>query len=143
MMIGLSAEPLEIDTVRQAVRTQQFGAVVVFEGIVRAAGERGARVRELYYEAYPELALAEMNRIANEINARWGACVASIQHRIGIVAVGELSVAVAVGSEHRADAFEACAYAIEQIKRRAAIWKQERYTDGTARWLDGISGAAS
>ncbi|MBV8727504.1 MAG: molybdenum cofactor biosynthesis protein MoaE [Candidatus Eremiobacteraeota bacterium] len=143
-MIGLNAEQIDSGAVVAATRTDGFGAVVLFEGIVRKDGERGKAVRELHYEACSELAIPEMERIAEEVKARWGPCAISIQHRVGIVAVGEVSVAVAVGSKHRGDAFEACAYAIEQIKRRAAIWKQERYADGTASWLDGVvSGASS
>ena len=142
-MIALSDHPITTADLTAAVHSQQFGGVVVFEGRVRATGERGQTVRELHYEAYPELAVSEMERIAGEVRARWGPCTIAMQHRIGTVAVGEPSVVIAVACEHRADAFEACAYAIEQVKRRAAIWKQERYADGAACWLDGIASGAA
>jgi len=141
-MIRLSADPIESGAIAKAARSEGFGAVVLFEGIVRSAGERGKAVRELHYEAYSELAASEMERIAEEVRARWGPCTVAMQHRIGTVPVGETSVAVAVGSQHRTDAFEACAYAIEQIKRRAAIWKEERYSDGSVSWLEAVTAGA-
>ena len=141
-MIRLSADPIDSGAIAKAARAEGFGAVVLFEGIVRSAGERGRKVRELHYEAYSELATSEMERIAQEVRARWGPCAIAMQHRVGTVPVGETSVAVAVGSQHRSEAFEACAYAIQQLKRRVAIWKQERYSDGSASWLDALTAGA-
>ena len=141
-MIRLRADPIDSGAIAKAARAEGFGAVVLFEGVVRSDGEGGRKVRELHYDAYAELAASEMERIAEEVRARWGPCAIAMQHRIGTVPVGETSVAVAVGSQHRSDAFEACAYAIEQIKRRAAIWKQERYSDGSASWLDAVTAGA-
>jgi len=137
-MIGLSAGPIDTAAVAAAVRCERFGGVVLFEGVVRAFGERAQAVRELHYEAYPELAISEMEKIAGEVRVRWGPCAVAMRHRTGTVLAGETSVAIAVACTHRADAFEACAYAIEQVKSRVAIWKQERYADGSARWLDTV-----
>lgn len=136
-MIALCSEPIDVAAVCNAARAKSFGSVVLFQGVVRLAGARGKMVRELYYESYGEVALAEMERIADEVRARWMPCAVALVHRIGTLRVGESSVAIAVGTPHRAQAFEACAYAIEQLKARAAIWKQERYADGSACWLDG------
>ncbi|MBV9277723.1 MAG: molybdenum cofactor biosynthesis protein MoaE [Candidatus Eremiobacteraeota bacterium] len=142
-MIELKEDAIDSAVVAAAVRSEEFGGVVVFEGVVRSIGERGQTVRELQYEAYAQLAIDEMERIADEARARWGPCAIAMQHRIGTVKAGEPSVAIAVACAHRSDAFEACAYAIEQLKRRTPIWKQERYADGSARWLDGIASGAS
>jgi len=136
-MIAICDEAIDVQAACRAVRTDGFGSLVVFQGVVRGTGARGQPVRELYYETYREIALAEMEAIADEVRARWMPCAVAIVHRIGTLHIAEVSVVVAIATPHRAPGFEACAYAIEQLKRRAAIWKQERYADGSTSWLDG------
>ena len=88
----------------------------------------------LEYEAYEEMALAVLERIGDEIEARFGVRRLAILHRTGEVALGEASVAIVVAAAHRGPAFEACRYAIEELKARAPIWKSERFADGSV-WL--------
>ena len=132
---------------RDAVAAPSDGAVVVFVGQTRetagtpapgqeaaAAGYAGQTVTGLTYEAFEPMALAVLDQIADEIEARFGVRRLAIVHRVGEVAVGESSVVIVVASPHRAEAFEACRYAIEELKARAPIWKAERFADGSV-WL--------
>lgn len=113
------------------------GGTVSFLGIVREDSGDGRRVRSLWYEAYESMALAEFERIAVEARDRFGGARVGIIHRIGEVRVGEVSVAVLAAATHRAPAFDACRYAIDELKRRAPIWKKECYADGSAQWRSG------
>ncbi len=148
--IALSAEPISDDTLaelRVAVATDADGAVVTFLGRTRetpgtpAPGQEaqaqrfaGQRVVRLEYEAYEAMALRTLEAIAEEIEARFGVCRLGIVHRVGAVGLGEASVAIVVAAAHRGEAFEACRYAIEELKARAPIWKSERFADGSV-WL--------
>jgi len=109
------------------------GAVVAFVGIVRRFS-RGKRIKHLEYEAYQAMAEAKLREIGREIKERWDIDGVAIVHRIGSLEVGEKSVVIAVGAPHRAEAFEACRYAIEQLKRTVPIWKKEVYEDGEV-WI--------
>jgi molybdopterin synthase catalytic subunit len=136
-MIALSDEPLEIAPLLAAVAHPDHGGTAVFVGTTRReAGDR--RVTALFYEAYEELALSEMAAVVAEARARFGARLA-VAHRVGTVAVGEASVAVAASAGHRPAAFAACRYAIDELKARAPIWKRSLYADGGASWLDGCA----
>jgi molybdopterin synthase catalytic subunit len=110
------------------------GGVVTFLGIVRGAADDGRPVSGLRYEAFEPMALREFEAIAGEARARFGEVCVAIVHRVGEVGVGEISVAVLAAAAHRAQAFDACRYAIDQLKERAPIWKQELYADGTTAW---------
>ncbi len=136
-MIALSPEPLDLGPLLAAVADPDHGGTAAFLGTTRR-GEGEGRVRELFYEAYEELALSEMATVAAEAGARFGARVA-VAHRVGRVAVGEASVAVAASAGHRPAAFAACRYVIDELKRRAPIWKQAVFDDGATRWRDGVS----
>jgi molybdopterin synthase catalytic subunit len=91
-------------------------------------------VLRLEYSAYAPMAEAECERIVTEAEARWDVAIA-LQHRIGDLAVGDTAVAIAAGSAHRDEAFLACRYVIEEVKRRVPIWKREVYADGTVEWV--------
>jgi molybdopterin synthase catalytic subunit len=148
--IALSPEPIrdaDVAELRVAVSTDADGAVVTFLGVTRASpgtpapeqaaeAERfvGQRVVGLDYEAYESMALVVLEAIADEIAARFGVHRLAILHRVGSVGVGETSVAIAVAAAHRGAAFDACRYAIEELKARAPIWKSERFADGSV-WL--------
>jgi molybdopterin synthase catalytic subunit len=93
-------------------------------------------VRYLEYEAYEEMALPLMRQIAEEVRGRWPVTEVRLVHRLGRLEIGEASVAVAIASPHRAEAFAACRYAIDTLKARVPIWKKEYYADGSA-WLEG------
>ena len=137
----------EIDEMRTAVADPADGAVVVFLGHTRtspgtpapgqeavAARFAGQEVVALEYEAYEAMALAVLEAIADEVEARFGVRRLAILHRTGEVAVGEVSVAIVTAAGHRAEAFDACRYAIEELKARAPIWKAEQFADGSV-WL--------
>ena len=136
-MIALSDTPLEIGPLLDAVADPEHGGTATFIGTTRREG--GARaVVALHYEAYEELALAEMRAIADEARARFGARVA-VAHRVGRVDVGEPSVAVAASAGHRPAAFAACRFVIDELKARTPIWKQTLFSDGETTWIDGCA----
>ena len=136
-MIALSPEPLDVAALIAAVADPDHGATTSFVGTTRREG--GLReVAELRYEAYEELALAEMAAVAAEAQARFGARVA-VAHRVGVVGVGEASVAVAASAGHRGAAFAACRHVIDELKARVPIWKQTAFADGEATWMDGCA----
>ena len=111
------------------------GAALLFWGVVRNEND-GRPVSHLEYHAYAEMAERTMRVIAEEAIARHGVGDVRIVHRVGRLAIGEASVAVAVASPHRGDAFAACRYAIDTLKATVPIWKKEFYADGAV-WLDG------
>ncbi len=113
------------------------GAVASFVGTVRDRNQ-GRRVDRLEYEAYEPLAVKAFERIAAEAGERWPGARLAIHHRLGRLAVGEASVAIAAASPHRAEAFAACRYAIERIKQIAPIWKHE-YFEGGDVWIEGAT----
>jgi molybdopterin synthase catalytic subunit len=136
-VIALLDTPLDPTALLDEVADPEHGGTALFVGTTRA--ESGLReVAELRYEAYEELALAEMRAVANEAGRTFGATVA-VAHRVGPVAVGEPSVVVAASAGHRPAAFAACRYVIDELKARAPIWKQTVHADGTATWVDGCA----
>jgi molybdopterin synthase catalytic subunit len=136
-MIALSPEPLDVAALIAAVADPDHGATTSFVGTTRREG--GLReVAELRYEAYEELAMAEMAAVAAEAQARFGARVA-VAHRVGVVRVGEASVAVTASAGHRGAAFAACRHVIDELKARVPIWKQTAFADGEANWIDGCA----
>lgn len=137
-MISLTETALDAAAVLAAVGDPEHGGAVLFVGTTRRESPSERPVAELRYEAYEELALAEMAAIAREAAARYGATVA-MEHRVGVVAVGQPSVAVAASAGHRPAAFVACRYAIDELKARVPIWKQTVHEDGEATWVDGCA----
>lgn len=137
-LLALSSEPLEIDRLLQLLDAGaggRVGAVTTFVGLVR--GENlGRQVVELEYEAYEPLAERALERIASEVVEQWPGVRLALHHRIGRLAVGEASVAIAAAAPHRADAFAACRYAIERVKQIVPIWKREIFAGGEA-WIEG------
>jgi molybdopterin synthase catalytic subunit len=106
------------------------GAVVTFHGVVREYSDSGRAVRYLEYEAYPEMAEAQMRAIGAEIKRRWDIDDVAMVHRIGRLEIGEASVVIAVAAPHRGEAFDACEYAIDTLKATVPIWKKEVFADG-------------
>lgn len=121
--------PLSADEVASRVTNPYSGATLVFVGTVRE-WTKGKRTTYLHYEAYPEMAVAQMAVIGREIEQRWPGAQVAIVHRVGRLEVTEPSVVIAVATPHRADAFEACRYAIERLKQIVPIWKKEIWEDG-------------
>ena len=133
-MVLLTQEPLDPEQAVRAVLTESDGAYVLFVGVVRNHA-RGRAVTGLEYDVYRPMAERQMARIVEAVRERWGLTCA-ILHRFGYLSVGEASVVVCVGSPHRAEAFEACRWAIDTLKNEVPIWKKEYASDGTY-WIEG------
>lgn len=131
--VRLVREPIDVATL--AGRTDKDGAVCLFVGVVRNEN-RGRTVLRLEYESYEEMALPLMEEIAAETGRRFPVTDVRLVHRLGLLEIGEASVAAAVSSPHRAEAFAACRFAIDALKAQVPIWKKELYADGSE-WLDG------
>lgn len=129
----VTAAPLSVDQLTAEVQTPADGAVVTFVGLVRD-NHAGRRVVALEYEAYPELAERELRALGEAVAAQYGLHGIGIRHRTGRLAVGEISVVIAVAAPHRAAAFAACADALERLKATVPVWKKEWYDDGSA-WI--------
>jgi MoaE-MoaD fusion protein len=133
--VALVTEPIDSVSLVKDIRQGQDGAVVVFDGIVRD-NTRGRRTLYLVYEAYQEMALRQMQALAEEAIAVHGVRDVSLVHRLGRLGVGETSVLIATASAHRAQAFEACRWLIDTLKKTVPIWKKEHFEDGAV-WADG------
>lgn len=133
-MLAIVREAIDPRAVEASVRDASRGGVVTFLGVVRERSDDGRAVRGLSYESYEPMALAEFQAIADEARERFADVRVAIVHRIGDLSIGDVAVAVCAASPHRADAFDACEYAIDAVKARAAIWKKERYADGSDEW---------
>jgi molybdopterin synthase catalytic subunit len=120
-----------------AVSSPRHGAVATFVGVVRAV-HAGRRVRGIEYDCFVPFAEKELARILAEAENKWPARVEAV-HRVGALRVGEASVAVAAASMHRPEAFAACRWTIDEIKRRLPVWKKEQYVSGEGRWLAGCA----
>ena len=130
----VTAEPIDLAPLIAAVQAPERGGVASFLGLVR--NHHGGRaVLRLEYSAYAPMAEAECARIVAEAEGRWQVALA-LRHRVGSLAVGDVAVAAAAASGHRDEAFAACRYVIEEVKRRVPIWKREYYADGTEVWVD-------
>jgi molybdopterin synthase catalytic subunit len=133
-MIQLTHEAIDYAALTESVRRPGCGGVVLFLGTVRDL--TGDEVTEfLDYEAYPGMAERKLAEIEREARQRWPVGEIALVHRLGRLGVGEVSVAVAVSCPHRAEAFEACRYAIDRLKQVVPIWKKENRPDGTADWV--------
>jgi molybdopterin synthase catalytic subunit len=118
------------------------GAAILFLGTVRDQNE-GRGVSGMHYDAFVEMAGPVLNDIAGEAAVRANSERIAVVHRIGELAIGEVSVAIAVSSPHRAEAFDAARFIIEQIKVRLPVWKHEHYVDGDSRWLAAVPSPGS
>lgn len=135
MSFRFSTTALDPAELRTQLEDQACGACVTFEGWVRAEHE-GRAVRRLEYEAYAALAGREGTRIVEEAVARYGVRHAACVHRTGDLGLGELAVWVGASAPHRAEAFAACRYIIDEVKHRVPIWKKEHYVDGDSGWVN-------
>jgi molybdopterin synthase catalytic subunit len=138
-MIALRDEPLEVAEAMAAVVDPDHGGIALFVGTTRRERTEGG-IASLVYEAYEELALAEMEAIAREAEGAFAARVA-VLHRTGEVAVGEPSVIVAASAGHRPAAFAACRLVIDELKERVPIWKRDVTEGGPGGWQDGCAPA--
>jgi molybdopterin synthase catalytic subunit/molybdopterin converting factor small subunit len=133
--IRLQREPIDAGALAAAVKEGESGAVVVFDGIVRN-NTRGRRTLYLDYESYEAMALSQMQSLARDAQQRFGVRRVVLVHRLGRLHVGETSVLIVVASAHRAQAFEACRWIIDTLKKTVPIWKKEWFEDGAV-WADG------
>ncbi len=120
---------IDLDEVTWFVKRDSSGAVAAFGGVVREESH-GRKVLHLEYEAYGPMAEAKMAQIGREIRAKWPVDAVAILHRVGLLKVGEMSVAIAVSAPHRREALEACSYAIDRLKEIVPIWKKEVFEGG-------------
>jgi molybdopterin synthase catalytic subunit len=129
-MYRVTDQPLSPEELVEAVESPEAGGRVVFSGVVRNE-TGGRRVKFLEYEAHAPMALAKMREIGERLRARWPSVKkVAMVHRVGRLEIGEASVIIAVSAAHRHEAFEACHYAIDQLKRTVPVWKKEHFEDG-------------
>ena len=132
---AITFAPLSLEEVYSLAEDSADGAIVVMSGTVRNQTD-GKPVVFLEYQAYEPMAREIFRQIAADIHQKWqDTNRVVIHHRIGRLQIGEISVLVAVGCPHRAEAFAACRYAIDTLKHNAPIWKKEHWQDGTSNWV--------
>jgi molybdopterin synthase catalytic subunit len=141
-MFSISEHPIDIGMLLAKVKDDSAGATVLFLGTVRNHND-GNAVSAIYYEAYIRMAKEALAKIEAESVKRWNLKKFAAVHRTGNLKIGEVSVAIAVSSEHRAEAFEAGRYAIDQIKAEVPIWKKETTTGKGKVWTQGTPVAGS
>ena len=134
----LTHEPIRVDELTAFVADPRAGALTTFVGTTRDTND-GRRVIRLEYECYPGMAEKEMAKICRTLLERWPVEKIAVTHRLGRVDIGQASVAIAVSAGHRRAAFEACRYAIDQLKTTVPIWKKERYEGGVV-WIGSQTG---
>lgn len=126
--------PVRLNEFFSSTPAPSCGAFASFVGLVRDH-DHGRRVLRLHYECYPSMAEKMLEGIVAEAKNRWPVDEVKVLHRVGTLEVGEAAVAIAVSSAHRAEAFQACRFVIEEIKKRVPIWKKEIFEDGTGEWV--------
>jgi len=131
----LTTHPIDVGAVARRVVRPECGATVTLDGYARE-WTRGRRTLHLVYEAYPPMAISEMERMGQQAHAKFEIAHIGIVHRTGRVDIGETSVVIAVSAPHRRAAFEACEWAIRELKRTVPIWKKEFFEDGEV-WVEG------
>lgn len=134
----LTTEPIDVGEVARRVVLPQCGATVTLDGYARE-WTKGRQTRHLVYEAYAPMALNELLRLGNETHEKFQIAYIGIVHRTGKLEIGDTSVVIAVGAPHRRAAFEACEWAIGELKRTVPIWKKEVFADGEV-WVEGEGG---
>lgn len=135
MNFAFSSEPLHIAELQAALAHPAAGGYAAFEGWVRNHNE-GHAVTRLEYEAFQELAVKEGERIIAEAVQRFGVLGAACVHRVGALGIGDVAVWIGVSAAHRAEAFDACRYIIDEVKHRLPIWKKEHYVNGDSGWVN-------
>jgi molybdopterin synthase catalytic subunit/sulfur carrier protein ThiS len=135
VITALTRSPIDAEELMAAAKRGEDGAAVVFDGIVRN-NSRGRQTLYLDYEAYEEMAAKQMHELAQEARRKFGVRHVTLVHRLGRLQIGETSVLIIVSSAHRAQAFEACRWLIDTLKKTVPIWKQETFVDGAV-WAAG------
>jgi len=133
-MVELTNAPIDPQRVLLEVQSTQAGAVVLFLGTTREF-TAGRRTERLSYEAYADMARQQLEQLETQARAQWPLVGCALVHRLGDVGLGEASVAVAVSSPHRRDAFAAAEWLMDRLKQDVPIWKQEHWADGSSEWV--------
>jgi len=141
-MAILTETPIRLDPLIDQVRAPDRGGIAIFLGQVRDH-HHGKGVLGLDYSAYGPMAESVTAEIIRETSGHWPQSSVAVQHRIGALTVGDVAVAVVAASAHRAEAFDACRYVIEELKKRVPVWKKEMFVDGTVEWVDPTAGAGT
>ena len=136
-MISITKDIIDQLQILEQLKDNSSGAVVFFTGIVRDHNSK-EKVEGIFYEVYEEMVEEILKKIEKEISGNWNIKKFIAIHRIGYLKVGEISVIVGVSSEHRKEAFEACSYGIDNIKKRCPIWKKEKMESGDSEWVQGV-----
>ncbi|HMB94084.1 MAG TPA: molybdenum cofactor biosynthesis protein MoaE [Rhodothermales bacterium] len=134
--VEIQYEPLDIQAAFRFLQTAAAGGIDLFVGVTRQWTENQETIR-LEYECYPAMALKEMKRLANKACDEWPVERVCLLHRLGVVGVSEASVIVGVATPHRTEAFTACRFLIDTLKKQVPIWKREVFADGTTGWIEG------
>ena len=127
MKVSLSTEPIRREEILSSIRSESSGAIVTFTGTVRKT--ESGDLESLFYEAYEEMAVKEMQKICRDALKRFSITDIAMSHRIGNIVIGDESVFIAVSAPHRKEAFLACEYAIDSLKKSVPIWKKDVYRD--------------
>lgn len=136
-VISLTAEAFDVAADVASVADARAGGIAVFLGTTRAeTAPDGRHLVALDYEAYADMAVAQLEDLARRAAGKWPIVKLVLRHRVGRVPLAESSVLIAVATPHRADAFEACRWLIDTLKAEAAIWKKEVWSDGTGTWVE-------
>jgi molybdopterin synthase catalytic subunit len=135
MRCAIVTAPIDAAALLAEVAATRNGATLLFLGTVRETNE-GRAVTGIEYRAYETMARREIEAIMREAAARHDVSDMAVEHRVGELALGEISVAIAVAHPHRASVYETSRFVIEELKRRVPIWKREAYADGTREWVD-------
>jgi molybdopterin synthase catalytic subunit len=132
---AIVSRPIDVASLIGEVASHTSGATSLFLGTVRDVND-GRAVTGMEYTAYDAMASRELAKITGEAAERFGGVTLAVEHRVGVLTLGEVSVAIAASHPHRRDALDATRFVIEELKRRVPIWKREHYADGTREWVD-------
>lgn len=135
VIVGVTSRQVSVDRAIRAVRSPAVGGIAVFIGTVRGTSTDSRRLTSLELEAAQDLATADLERIANAAARKHKVSSICVRHRIGRLRVGDVIVVIAVGAPHRKDAFAACRFIIDELKKTTPIWKKER-GPGFERWVE-------
>jgi molybdopterin synthase catalytic subunit len=138
---GVNDDPIDGSALLRSVADHGCGAEVLFLGTVRRSNEDGPVVA-IDYTAYAEMAGEELDRIVGEARTRWSGAHFAVRHRLGEIPVGEPSIGVAVAAPHRAEAYAASRFIVDEAKRRLPVWKKERFEDGSSEWRENAAASS-
>jgi molybdopterin synthase catalytic subunit len=133
--VTIVTRAIDVAALIAEVQSNDFGAVSVFAGTVRDVND-GRSVTAINYSAYTSMAESELESIVAEAEDRFSVGAIVVEHRVGPLGIGDVSIAIVTAHAHRAPALDCTRFVIEEIKRRVPIWKREHYADGTREWID-------